>query len=270
MTQSLTIIKLGGALLTDKQQPFTLRATVLTQVVNELKSCQDDGLVGQLILVHGVGAFGHPPVVQYKLHKGLQSPSQLIHLTYAQNCVLTLRQRIAETCHGAGLAVATILPSSCMTADGFVATTHFYDAIAGFLKLGMIPLLGGDVLADRQVGFMVYSGDKLAVDLALQFGADRLIFATAVDGIYDQDPVQHPQARRLTQWSLRGLDTATAHLDRRQQLDASGAMAGKLEAAHRAYDAIAAGLRVHVISMMNTDNLRELLSGNAIGTQLVP
>jgi isopentenyl phosphate kinase len=269
ITQSLTVVKLGGALLTDKQEPFTLRTALLQQVADELKGCLDSGLLGRLLLVHGVGSFGHPPVVQYKLHKGLQSPSQLIHLTYVQNCVLTLRQAIAEACHRAGLAVATILPSSCMTADSFVATTHFYDAITGFLDLGMIPLLGGDVLADRQMGFAVYSGDRLAVDLALHFGADRLIFATAVDGIYEQDPVQHPAAKRIEQLSLRALDTATTDLDRRQQIDASGAMAGKLEATQRAQEAIAAGLHVHVISMMQPGNLPALLSGQRVGTQLV-
>lgn len=270
MTPSLAVLKLGGALVTDKAQPFTLRPAVLQQAANEIKACLDAGLLEQLLLVHGVGSFGHPPVVQYRLHKGLQSPEQLIHLTYTQNCVLGLRQRIAEACHQAGLAVATILPSSCVTADGFVATTHFYDAIAGFLRLGMIPLLGGDVLADRQVGFAVYGGDNLAVDLARHFGAARLIFATAVDGIYDQDPVQYPTAQRLPQVSLGGLATSPAQLDRQQQRDASGAMAGKLDALQPAVDAMKAGLRVDVLSMLQPGHLRALLSGQAVGTQLVP
>lgn len=270
MTPSLTVIKLGGALVTDKAQPFTLRPVVLQQAANEIKACLDAGLLGQLLLVHGVGSFGHPPVVQYRLHKGLQSPEQLIHLTYTQNCVLGLRQRIAEACHQAGLAVATILPSSCVTADGFVATTHFYDAIAGFLRLGMIPLLGGDVLADRQVGFAVYGGDTLAVDLARHFGATRLIFATAVDGIYAQDPAQFPTAQRLPQVSLRGLGRGVAHLDRQQARDASGAMAGKLDAVQPAVEAIEGGMQVHVLSMLQAGNLRDLLSGQAVGTQLVP
>ena len=41
-------------------------------------------------------------------------------------------------------------------------------AVGGFLDLGMIPVLGGDVLVDQRAGFSVHSGDAIAVDLARQ------------------------------------------------------------------------------------------------------
>lgn len=270
MTQPVTVIKLGGALLTDKRQPFTLRHAILNQVVNELKTCIESGFIGRLLLVHGAGSFGHPPVVQHQLHKGFQSPTQLIHFTYAHNCVMQLRLAIAKVCHQASLAVVTIAPSSCMTADGFVARNQFYDAISGFLDLGMIPLLGGDLITDQQVGFCVHSGDIIAVDLALHYRASRLIFATAVDGIYDRDPIQFPQAKRIGQLSLQELVDGAAQLNVHQDLDASGAMAGKLDAVRQASDAMRAGLCVHVLSMMREGNLQALLNGKPVGTQLVP
>jgi isopentenyl phosphate kinase len=265
MSQSLTVIKLGGALITDKGQPYTLRTEILDPIAAEIRRGLDEGLIERLILVHGVGSFGHPPVVQHRLHRGFQSPDQLIHLTFAQNSVLHLRLALAQACHRAGLAVATILPSSSMTANGFAAETHFWEPVRGFLDLGMIPLLGGDVLVDRQAGFSVHGGDGLAVDLAVHFGADRLIFATAVDGIYDRDPVQFPDATRFDRISLQ---TVNAQLDRHQRADASGAMAGKLDAARRAGNAIAAGLQVHVISMMQLGVLSSLLRGMMVGTEI--
>ncbi|MCB0115274.1 MAG: isopentenyl phosphate kinase [Caldilineaceae bacterium] len=266
MSQSLAIIKLGGALLTDKGQPYTLRAELLDPIAAEIRQCIDEGLLERLILVHGVGSFGHPPVVQHRLHRGFLSPDQLIHLTFAQNSVFHLRVALAEACHRAGLAVATILPSSCVTANGFAPETYFWEAVRGFLDLGMIPLLGGDVLVDRQAGFSVHGGDTLAADLAVHFGADRLVFATAVDGIYDRDPAQFPDATRLAEISLSAFD---AEFDRHQRVDASGAMAGKLEAARRAETAMEAGMQVHVLSMMQVGVLKSLLRDKMVGTRIV-
>ena len=266
MTASLTVVKLGGALLTDKTQPYTLRAGILAQIAGELQNCRQQGLIERLVLVHGVGSFGHPPVVAHGLHKGFQSPEQLIHLTGAQNSVLRLRLALAEACHAAALPVATILPSSCMTARNFTTREMFLDPVAGFLDLGMIPLLGGDVLVDDGVGFSVGGGDALAVALALHFEAGRLVFATAVDGIYDRDPARHPDARLLPRVSLGA--AADARLDRRAATDASGAMAGKLDALNPARDAITDGLRVDILSMLQPGNLAALLAGEAVGTRI--
>lgn len=269
MNRNLTVIKLGGALLTDKQRPFTLRQSILNQVAAEVKAGLAAGLIDQLLLVHGVGSFGHPPVLQHKLHKGFKAPEQLIHLTYTQNKVYQLRLAVAEAFHAAGLAVSIIMPSSCMAATGTILKTSCLDAVTGFLDLDMVPLIGGDILVDDQLGFCVYGGDKIAVDLALHFAAARLIFATAVNGIYDKDPQIFPEAKLIKQFSLGNMTDASIKLDGQQQADASGAMGGKLTAVLPARNAIAAGLQVHVLSMIEAGSLLALLNGGGVGTQVV-
>jgi isopentenyl phosphate kinase len=271
MRKNLTVIKLGGALLTDKKRPYTLRQAILEQAAAEVSYCLDSGLLEQLILVHGVGSFGHPPVVEHRLHKGLQSKDQLIHLTDTQNKVMQMRLAIAEAFHKAGVAVCSILPSSCMAASNFELKSSYLNALTGFLDIGMSPLLGGDVLADEQTGFCVYGGDKIAVDLALHFNAARLIFATEVDGIFDKDPQKHPDARRVDTFSLSGNNRTAAQLDDHRQVDASGAMLGKLAAIQPTRDAIASGLHVHILSMIKKGSLTDLLKGKeAIGTRVTP
>lgn len=271
MKKKMAVIKLGGALLTDKKRPFTLRQAILDQVAAEISACLDQRLIDQLILVHGVGSFGHPPVVEHQLHKGYQSPDQLIHLTHTQNVVMQMRLAVAEALHKAGIAVSTIFPSSCMAAKGTSLKTSYYDAVAGFLDLGMTPLLGGDMLADDQVGFCVFSGDKIAVNMALHFGASHLIFATEVDGIYEKDPYKFAEAQRVEQFSLSNQGSINARLDDRRQVDASGAMAGKLAAVQAASGAITAGLEVYILSMTKEGSLQNLLSGKrANGTLILP
>ena len=263
---SLTVIKLGGALLTDKQRPYTLRQSILNQAAAEVKACLDAGLIDQLLLVHGVGSFGHPPVLEHDLHKGFKAPEQRLYLTYTQNKVHHLRLAIAEAFHTAGVAVSIILPSSCMAAANTNLKTSFLDAVAGFIDVGMVPLLGGDVLVDDQMGFCVYGGDKIAVDLAQHFAAIRLIFATEVAGIFDQNPQKHPEAQLINSFRL----DAVADFGTQSIVDASGAMAGKLTAVLPLRNAIAAGLQVHVLSMMEKGNLIGLLKGSRVGgTQIV-
>ena len=38
MTQELTVLKLGGALITDKSKPYSLRADVLNNSTREIRS----------------------------------------------------------------------------------------------------------------------------------------------------------------------------------------------------------------------------------------
>jgi isopentenyl phosphate kinase len=79
-----------------------------------------------------------------------------------------------------------------------------------------------------------------------------------------------PDARRFERFSLSGEGGSSAQSDVNLNVDASGAMEGKLAAVQPARDAIAAGLRVYVISMRDEGNLLALLNGEqGIGTQVV-
>lgn len=269
MPKEFTIIKLGGALLTDKRQPGSLRREVLVNAAIEIRACLDAGLIQQLILVHGVGSFGHPPVLEHRLHRGYQDESQLLALTYTQHTVMALRCEIAEAMHQAGVPVAMILPSSNMTASAFRLKRSFLDTVEGFLRIGMIPLLGGDVLVDDEVGFSVCGGDQISLHLAEHFGAARLLFATDVSGVYDRDPKKHTDALPISRLSLE--DLAALTLDAQHQVDASGAMAGKLETIAQAKEMLAEGMEIHLFSMMEPGNLKMLLEGDpGTGTEIVP
>ncbi len=132
----------------------------------------------------------------------------------------------------------------------------------------MIPLLGGDVLVDDEVGFSVCGGDQISLHVARRFGAARLLFATDVDGVYDRDPKQHADARPISRLSLGNLGAVA--LDAHQWVDASGAMAGKLETIGQAGEMLAEGMEVHLFSMMERGNLKRLLDGESgIGTEIV-
>ncbi|MCK4779600.1 MAG: acetylglutamate kinase, partial [Candidatus Lokiarchaeota archaeon] len=74
----IILLKLGGSLLTDKDEPFSIREDVVKNVVKQIIDANE-----KLILIHGGGSFGHPLAREYSISKGINSsiPNQILGLT---------------------------------------------------------------------------------------------------------------------------------------------------------------------------------------------
>lgn len=259
MTKELTIIKLGGALLTDKTKPYTYREKVLESVCREIGECLTEGLIQNLILIHGVGSYGHPPVLEHKLHKGFLGPEQLLPLSKTQEGVATFRHIIVKALQDAEIPVCLMYPSSMVTSEKMQMTNYFLEPLKGFASVGMVPLLGGDILIDSVMGWSVGSGDQLAVIIAKELGAKRLLFASDVAGIYEADPKLKLEAELIDTINLNDLETTLQRMGVSGIDDASGAMKGKLKAIAPAKPLIEQGLEVGLLSMMNYGALKAFL-----------
>ncbi|RDE11709.1 MAG: amino acid kinase [Candidatus Thorarchaeota archaeon] len=264
MGNDLTVIKLGGSLLTDKSKPYEARKAVIKSVTRELKTCVDEGLIKSLVAVQGVGSYGHPPILEHGLHKGFKGPEQLIPLSKTQRIVNEFREMVAGEFHLAGLPVNLLHPSSMVVAEKMRITKYFLDPLKGYLSLGMVPLLGGDMLYDTAMGFSVGSGDQLAVLLARELSAKRLIFAMDVAGIYTGNPKTDPKASVIKEVNLNETDKVLAQMGSSGTVDASGAIKGKLAAIAQVKDLVGAGLQVTLLSMMKQGNLLALLRGQTV------
>ena len=264
MGKDLTVIKLGGSLLTDKSKPYSARDALMRTIAQEIKSCLDKGLIEDLVIVHGVGSFGHPPVLEYKLHKGYTGPEQFIPLSRTQRIVNEFRHLITKVFQEEGIPVNLLHPSSMVIAEKMRIANSFFEPIKGWMSLGMVPLLGGDLLYDQAMGFSVGSGDLLAVELARQLGAKRLIYAMDVAGFYSDNPKTNKEARLMERISLTDLGTILNEMEQKGAADASGAMKGKLYSISTASDLIAGGLDVTLVSMMKEGDLTSLLKGQEV------
>jgi isopentenyl phosphate kinase len=138
-------------------------------------------------------------------------------------------------------------------------TNYFLDSLKGFTEVGMVPLLGGDILIDTVMGWSVGSGDQLAVILCEEMGAKRLIFASDVSGIYDADPKLNEDASPIDIVNLNDLDATLKRMGASGVEDASGAMKGKLQSIVPAKQLIEQGLEVGLLSMMEYGTLKAYL-----------
>ena len=263
-TIELIVLKLGGSLLTDKSTPYKLREEIIKAVAVEIKECIDLGLIKNLVIVHGVGSFGHPPVLKYNLHKGFRNKDQLISMSKTQQIVNELRKAIAIIFTEEGVPINLMHDSSMVVGSKMVITDHAFTSLKGFLSLSMVPLIGEDMMYDTKMGFSVCGGDQLAVLISRELNTKQLIFATDVDGVYKNDPKKSPEALLLKEININEIELFIQKMDESSK-DATGKMRGKLLSLISVKDHIKKGLEVSIFSMIKKGNLKKYLEGKDFG-----
>jgi len=259
--EDVIVLKLGGSLLTDKSTPYKLKEDIIKAVAVEIKDCIDLGLIKSLVIVHGVGSFGHPPVLKYNLHKGFRNKDQLISMSKTQQIVNKFRETIATTFMEEGVPINLMHASSMIVGDKMVINDYNFNSLRGFLSLGMVPLIGGDMMFDTSMGFSVCSGDQLAVVLSRVLHAKQLLFATDVSGVFDKDPKSEEQAQMLREININEIEQLFSNQNETAKTDASGKMRGKLRSLASIKDLIQEGLEVAIFSMNKKGVLESYLKG---------
>ncbi|MDG2124213.1 MAG: UMP kinase [Verrucomicrobiales bacterium] len=111
---------------------------------------------------------------------------------------------------------------------------------------------GRVVIFAAGTGNPFFSTDTTAALRASEIGADAVLKATKVDGVYDKDPVKHPDALRY--------ETLTFHEALTKQLKVMDATAFSL--------CLENSLPVIVFDMTQPGNIQRVLTGDPIGTMV--
>jgi isopentenyl phosphate kinase len=245
MPGDLTIIKLGGALITDKSKPYTIREAILKQAAKEIATA-----IGPCIVVHGAGSFGHVPVIKRKLYSGFKNRNQLPDLSQTMIEVFELRMNVTKALQEAGLAPVVFLPSNIFFMTDGEIIGHFSGAFRQYLSLGMTVLLGGDMCADDKRGFSVCSGDKIIHHLARLLNPKHVIFATDVSGFYTADPKLDPKAQLIQHISLSNISDIEKLAEEATTPDITKGMKGKIKEIKRFKSILETGTQVVILGMM--------------------
>ncbi len=256
----MIILKLGGSLITDKSQQFKVRREVLERIAGEIK----EGAKEKLIIVHGGGSFGHPVADRYKLQEGFKDKEQIDGIVLTRKMMGELNRSVINTFHEHKLPVVAIQPSANITCNNGRIKDINTDVIKRFLDLGTIPVLFGDVVLDKKLGFCILSGDQIMTFLAEKFKVDKVIFAADVDGIYDKNPRKFDDAKLIPEISSADEDILNKLCTR--EGDVTGGMKGKL------MEIIALarkGTSSQVINAIEPGRLKRALSGEKVTGTIV-
>ena len=175
------LLKLSGEALAGEQKRGFDEATV-TEVAKQIKTIVDEGL--QVGIVIGGGNFWRGRT------SGAMDRSkadQIGMLATMMNCIY-----VSDICRYVGLKTEVFTPFVC----GAFTTLYSKDAVEESFAEGKVVFFAGGT------GHPYFSTDTATVLRAVEIGADAILLAKAVDGIYDSDPKVNPDAKKYDEISI--------------------------------------------------------------------
>ena len=175
------LLKLSGEALAGEQKRGFDEATV-TEVAKQIKTIVNEGL--QVGIVIGGGNFWRGRT------SGAMDRSkadQIGMLATIMNCIY-----VSDICRYVGLKTEVFTPFVC----GAFTTLYSKDAVEESFAEGKVVFFAGGT------GHPYFSTDTATVLRAVEIGADAILLAKAVDGIYDSDPKVNPDAKKYDEISI--------------------------------------------------------------------
>ena len=139
---------------------------------------------------------------------------------------------------------------------------HLIDTFEKLLEFGSIPIVNeNDSVSVEEI--VHGDNDCLSAEVAAMIGADALVILTDIDGLYDGNPRENPDAKRIGE--VREITPEIeAMAGGAGSSRGTGGMMTKVNAAKIAGEA---GVDTYVISGTPCDNLYAILDGKDIGTR---
>lgn len=189
----ITLLKLGGSLITDKRHSRTYLPDVMQRLAQEIRQALDVQPGLQLIIGHGSGSFGHDEARKHGTMAGVQTPKQWQGFAQVAAVAAALSQLVTETLLQANIPIFRIQPSaSAITTDGMI-TQMALAPIQRSLQAGLLPLVHGDVALDTMRGGTITSTETIFTFLTTNLPVSRIILLGKEDGVYDQRGVVIPE-----------------------------------------------------------------------------
>lgn len=263
MSSKLLVIKLGGAVITDKDS-FTpkIRIAVIKNISRQIRQLIDAGY--KIVLVHGAG-YVHHAVKQYKLHHRLKSAKPTPAVCLAIDSIISLNLVIIKQLLRAQLKPIQLSPHTFIIQSASKLKKFNISIIRKFLEQGFIPILHADIVLDDLFGLSILSGDTIACYLAKKIKADQVIFLSDVDGVYTSNPRKKPSAKLIPKITNRNFNQVLKGLTPTNSADISGEMRGKILQIKR----YLSGIPTFITNGQNPKVLAHLVNGDPIGTRLL-
>jgi len=221
--QSLTLVKLGGSLITDKTRPFTPRPDTLARLAAEIHEALATRETRPLVVGHGSGSFGHVAAARYRTHEGLVGPDSVRGWAVVQDAAARLNRLVVAALLEADVPAVGVQPSAGCVAVGRRITRWELAPLRRMLDAGLVPVPYGDVVPDGRQGCAIASTEELFTYLCAAFPVRRVLMVGQVDGVLRSDG---QLVERLTAADLEELEE---ELTGAAGVDVTGGMLQKVE-----------------------------------------
>lgn len=258
----ITFLKLGGSLITVKDEPLTARHDVIERIAGEIATALNHKPDLRLVVGHGSGSFGHSAGKRHGTREGVRTAQQWRGFAEVGLVAAQLNQIVGEALAEAGIPVFRVAPSALVSCvDGAIIRMHLAP-IRAALEAGLIPLVYGDVAFDMNQGGTIVSTEDVFTFMAGELFPKRILLAGAYAGVYGNDGQVIP---RIT---LDNFDEIRSALGASESPDVTGGMESKVIAILDLCDTIR-GTHAYVFSGEKVGAIQAALIGSTIeGTHI--
>jgi isopentenyl phosphate kinase len=185
----LIFLKLGGSLITDKNEPRKADLEMIRRLANEIARARRELPELKLVLGHGSGSFGHVPGKQYGTRAGVHGPQQWAGFVEVWRQARDLNEIVLAALYQAGLPVIAFPPSAFLTAEGGRCATINVAPLEAALEAGLVPVVNGDVIFDSSLGGTIFSTEDVFVSLAGTLLPDMVLISGSELGVWKDFPL---------------------------------------------------------------------------------
>ena len=253
MDKKRVVVKVGTSTLTHASGSFNLRH--LESLVKTLADIKNSGV--EIVLVSS-GAIGLGMAKLGLLQRPKDTPTKQACAAVGQCELMNMYDRLFRDYN---ITVAQVLLTKYVLSDE--RKDNVLNALGKIIASGAIPIVNeNDVVAIDELELEVGENDSLAAIVSVLVGADLLIIMSDIDGLYDSDPRENPNAALISRVEGITEEIEKSASGAGSQLG-TGGMATKVKAARIANRS---GIDMLIINGMRPENLYDVFDGKIIGT----
>ncbi len=218
-------LKLGGSAITDKTREATPRLEIIRRAAQEIQRARTQNLDLKLVLGHGSGSFGH--FAARKFGFGNANNWQAYAETGA--AAQRLNRIVTDIFLEEGVPVVSLQPSASAVCHAGELQSLATEPIRTALEHALVPLVYGDVAFDETRGMSIASTEKIFAYLASVLNPKRIVYVTAVNGIYSNDPANDPAVELIPEITPSSFQKISAGVGEASGVDVTGGMLDKVQ-----------------------------------------
>ena len=264
LRSDLCFVKLGGSLITEKDKPHTPRPNVIARLAAEIAGVLQNRPDLRIVLGHGSGSFGHVPARKYATRQGVQSAEDWQGFAEVWREASQLNRLVMDALAQAGLPSVAFPPSASVWAEDGKIIDWILQPLKAALQSGLLPVVFGDVVFDRQRGGTILSTEDLFMHLAKNLKPARMILAGIEPGVWADYPACTQYFSEITPDRFESIQQS---LGGSAAVDVTGGMLSKVTQS-LALAAALPGLEVLIFTGENAGNLAGALEGQNLGTRI--
>ncbi len=262
----IIFLKLGGSLITDKDQPYTACREVIARIGREIASALKEQGDLKILLGHGSGSFGHFAAKDYGTRERVTTPEEWQGFQKVWYAAQSLNRIVVDELSGAGLPVISLPPSASVLSEDRKLKKWTTEPIRSALDNGLMPVIFGDVIFDSRRGGIIYSTEDLFIELLATLQPDRILLAGREPGVWRDFPHNMEVIPAINNTSFQASKANIAHS---ASVDVTGGMAAKVQLMLEVV-ATYPQIDIRIFSGAEPGNIYQSLRGVNLGTSIEP